>query len=186
MAWYLRAAAVTRFPLQQPETKCGLALTAILQPPLRKHSRCSAHGSNFATAPCSLHDVQLTAGIGSKPSRPSVTARMRLERRLRPPSEAYQLDEPNEIPYKSASTGSEAKSSSRSAGLAIGGGAVAAVSQSYSKLKEKLGSQSSRQYDQQILAVSGPALIALAADPLLSLIDTAFVGQLGPAQLVRC
>jgi len=37
--------------------------------------------------------------------------------------------------------------------------------------------------DREILALAGPALGALAAGPLVSLIDTAFVGQLGAAPL---
>ncbi|MGI9543072.1 MAG: MATE family efflux transporter, partial [Cyclobacteriaceae bacterium] len=38
-------------------------------------------------------------------------------------------------------------------------------------------------YDREIWALAWPALGALAADPLVSLIDTAFVGQLGATQL---
>jgi MATE family multidrug resistance protein len=41
----------------------------------------------------------------------------------------------------------------------------------------------SRGYDREILALAVPALGALAADPLVSLIDTAFVGRLGPLPL---
>jgi MATE family multidrug resistance protein len=41
----------------------------------------------------------------------------------------------------------------------------------------------SRRYDREILALAVPALGALAADPLVSLIDTAFVGRLGPVPL---
>lgn len=63
------------------------------------------------------------------------------------------------------------------------GSFITAAGLLYTKVKRQLGIQSSRNYDDQILAVSGPALIALAADPLLSLIDTAFVGKLGPAEL---
>lgn len=186
MTWHLREAAVIRSPFQQPETSRGLAVSSVLRPPLRERSLWSAHRSGIATAPLSLREVQSKAGI-SKSSGPSAAARMRLERHFQPPSETYhdQPDEPNELPQNSVNKVSEAKSEDRTSGLATGGGAVAAVGRSYSKLKAKLGFQSSRQYDQQILAVSGPALIALAADPLLSLIDTAFVGQLGPAQLVR-
>ena len=43
----------------------------------------------------------------------------------------------------------------------------------------------SRRHDAAIAAIAGPALLSLAADPLLSLVDTAFVGRLGPAELVR-
>jgi Na+-driven multidrug efflux pump len=35
----------------------------------------------------------------------------------------------------------------------------------------------------EVLALALPALGALAADPLVSLVDTAFVGRLGPAAL---
>ena len=41
----------------------------------------------------------------------------------------------------------------------------------------------SRRYDREILALAVPALGALAADPLVSLIDTAFVGRLGRVEL---
>ena len=41
----------------------------------------------------------------------------------------------------------------------------------------------SRRYDREILALAVPALGALAADPLVSLIDTAFVGRLGRVPL---
>ena len=37
--------------------------------------------------------------------------------------------------------------------------------------------------DREILALALPALGALAADPLVSLIDTAFVGRLGAPEL---
>lgn len=40
-----------------------------------------------------------------------------------------------------------------------------------------------RRYDREILALAIPALGALAADPLVSLIDTAFVGRLGRVPL---
>jgi hypothetical protein len=39
-------------------------------------------------------------------------------------------------------------------------------------------------HDSAILSLAGPALLALAADPLLSMVDTAFVGQLGAPELV--
>ena len=39
-------------------------------------------------------------------------------------------------------------------------------------------------HDSAILAMAGPALLALAADPLLSMVDTGFVGQIGSAELV--
>mmetsp|Transcript_17645 Transcript_17645/g.53035 ORF Transcript_17645/g.53035 Transcript_17645/m.53035 type:complete len:250 (-) Transcript_17645:684-1433(-) len=71
----------------------------------------------------------------------------------------------------------------RSSGLTVST-VSAAVTQLYRRAKRRLRLQPSQQYDAQILAISGPAVIALAADPLLSLIDTAFVGRLGPAQLV--
>ena len=40
-----------------------------------------------------------------------------------------------------------------------------------------------RAYDRQILRLAIPALGALLADPLVSLVDTAFVGRLGPTSL---
>lgn len=40
-------------------------------------------------------------------------------------------------------------------------------------------------YDEQIINLAGPALLTLAADPLLSIVDTAFVGKLGANELVR-
>lgn len=40
-----------------------------------------------------------------------------------------------------------------------------------------------RRYDREIFALAVPALGALAADPLVSLVDTAFVGRLGAVQL---
>ena len=41
----------------------------------------------------------------------------------------------------------------------------------------------SRSPDRQILRLAIPALGALAADPLVSLVDTAFVGRLGSSEL---
>ena len=38
-------------------------------------------------------------------------------------------------------------------------------------------------YDAEILALAGPTLVALAADPLLSVVDTVFAGRLGPGEL---
>ena len=38
-------------------------------------------------------------------------------------------------------------------------------------------------YDKEIFALALPALGSLAIDPLVSLVDTAFVGRLGAAQL---
>ena len=40
-----------------------------------------------------------------------------------------------------------------------------------------------RSYDRRILAIGVPALGALAADPLISLVDTAFVGRLSTTSL---
>ncbi|MCY4650626.1 MAG: MATE family efflux transporter [bacterium] len=40
-----------------------------------------------------------------------------------------------------------------------------------------------RTWDRRILALAAPALAALVADPLLSLVDTAFVGRLGRVEL---
>jgi hypothetical protein len=58
------------------------------------------------------------------------------------------------------------------------------VSTAYTWLKRQLRIQPSRRHDADIAAIAGPALLSLAADPLLSLVDTAFVGRLGPAELV--
>lgn len=58
------------------------------------------------------------------------------------------------------------------------------ISSAYAQLKRQLRFQPSRRHDAEILAIAGPALLSLAADPLLSLVDTAFVGRLGPAELV--
>ena len=41
----------------------------------------------------------------------------------------------------------------------------------------------SRSYDRDIIALALPALGALAADPLVSLVDTAFVGRLNATAL---
>lgn len=38
-------------------------------------------------------------------------------------------------------------------------------------------------YDAEILALAGPTLVALAADPLLSVVDTVLAGRLGPGEL---
>ncbi len=42
---------------------------------------------------------------------------------------------------------------------------------------------SGKRWDRRILALAAPALAALVADPLLSLVDTAFVGRLGRVEL---
>ena len=39
-------------------------------------------------------------------------------------------------------------------------------------------------YDKEIMNLAIPAVLALAADPLLGIIDTAFVGRLGDNHLV--
>src|SRR5690625_7840745 len=41
----------------------------------------------------------------------------------------------------------------------------------------------SRRFDRQIFALALPALGTLAADPLVTLVDTAWVGRLGPVPL---
>ena len=58
------------------------------------------------------------------------------------------------------------------------------VGSAYGWLTRQLRIQPSRRHDADIAAIAGPALLSLAADPLLSLVDTAFVGRLGPAELV--
>lgn len=44
--------------------------------------------------------------------------------------------------------------------------------------------QPTTELDSSILGLALPAVLALAADPLLSIVDTAFVGHLGPSALV--
>lgn len=46
-----------------------------------------------------------------------------------------------------------------------------------------MNGESRRRWDRRILALAAPALGALVADPLLSLVDTAFVGRLGRVEL---
>lgn len=58
------------------------------------------------------------------------------------------------------------------------------ASGAYAWLKRRLRFHPSRRHDTEIAAIAVPALLSLAADPLLSLVDTAFVGRLGPAELV--
>ncbi|MEE9227485.1 MAG: MATE family efflux transporter, partial [Acidimicrobiia bacterium] len=40
-----------------------------------------------------------------------------------------------------------------------------------------------RRYDRMIIGLALPALGALAADPLITLVDTAFVGRIGTTEL---
>ena len=47
------------------------------------------------------------------------------------------------------------------------------------------GLRPSNRHDTAIWALAVPALLALATDPLLGIVDTAFVGRLGPEELVR-
>ena len=46
-----------------------------------------------------------------------------------------------------------------------------------------MSGDSERNWNRRILALAVPALAALVADPLLSLVDTAFVGRLGRVEL---
>ena len=46
------------------------------------------------------------------------------------------------------------------------------------------GSWLSSEYDATIWALAGPTLLALASDPLLAVVDTAIIGQLGSQDLV--
>ena len=48
-----------------------------------------------------------------------------------------------------------------------------------------VGIRPSGRHDAAIWDLAGPAVLALAADPLLGVVDTAFVGRLGPEALVR-
>lgn len=50
---------------------------------------------------------------------------------------------------------------------------------------ERVGIRPSDQHDAAVWNLAGPAVLALAADPLLGVVDTAFVGRLGPEALVR-
>ena len=49
----------------------------------------------------------------------------------------------------------------------------------------RIGIRPSGRHDAAIWDLAGPAVLALAADPLLGVVDTAFVGRLGPEALVR-
>jgi hypothetical protein len=48
----------------------------------------------------------------------------------------------------------------------------------------RAGIRPSGRHDTAIWELAGPAVLALAADPLLGVVDTAFVGRLGPEALV--
>lgn len=50
--------------------------------------------------------------------------------------------------------------------------------------RESAGSWWSSQFDKDIFALAVPAALALAADPLLGMVDTALVGRLGSDELV--
>lgn len=68
---------------------------------------------------------------------------------------------------------------SEAAGPAVGGSAV----------QDKVRGSSSwqcwtSQHDKDILALALPAALALAADPLLGMVDTALIGRLGADELV--
>ncbi|GMH35670.1 hypothetical protein BSKO_03538 [Bryopsis sp. KO-2023] len=49
--------------------------------------------------------------------------------------------------------------------------------------EQRVRSLLTSKYDKQIIGLAGPALLTLAADPLLSIVDTAFVGRLGSNEL---
>lgn len=53
-----------------------------------------------------------------------------------------------------------------------------------SKKQHSLKSWLSSQYDKDIFSLAVPAALALAADPLLGMVDTALVGRLGSEELV--
>ena len=55
----------------------------------------------------------------------------------------------------------------------------------YRRLLARCGLHPSSRHDAAIWALAGPAVLALATDPLLGIVDTAFVGRLGPEELVR-
>lgn len=48
-----------------------------------------------------------------------------------------------------------------------------------------MGIRPSDRHDGPVWDLAAPAVLALAADPLLGVVDTAFVGRLGPEALVR-
>eukprot|EP00955_Chlamydomonas_euryale_P054728 355922-Chlamydomonas_euryale.AAC.8 len=50
--------------------------------------------------------------------------------------------------------------------------------------RARLSSLLTSPYDSVILSLAAPAILALAADPLLAIVDTAIVGQLGSNELV--
>ena len=50
---------------------------------------------------------------------------------------------------------------------------------------ERVGIRPSDRHDGPVWDLAAPAVLALAADPLLGVVDTAFVGRLGPEALVR-
>jgi hypothetical protein len=55
----------------------------------------------------------------------------------------------------------------------------------YQRFLSRLGLNPDAANDESIIALAVPAVLALAADPLLSLVDTAYVGRIGPDELVR-
>ncbi len=55
---------------------------------------------------------------------------------------------------------------------------------SLSRVKRRLQRALRSPYDQAIWSLAAPAVLALAADPLLGMVDTAFVGRLGQEHLV--
>lgn len=55
----------------------------------------------------------------------------------------------------------------------------------YRRLLALCGLRPNNTHDPAIWALAGPAVLALATDPLLGIVDTAFVGRLGPEELVR-
>lgn len=59
-------------------------------------------------------------------------------------------------------------------------GAAPAPTSAWARLHQALSSP----YDHAIFTLAAPAVLALAAEPLLGIIDTAFMGQLGADNLV--
>ncbi|KAG1676823.1 hypothetical protein FOA52_010332 [Chlamydomonas sp. UWO 241] len=82
-----------------------------------------------------------------------------------------------------SSSSSSTSRSARELDAAPGRGGGEGSRQWWSQLQERAGALLSSPYDSVILSLSGPAILALAADPLLSIVDTAIVGQLGSGEL---
>lgn len=161
-----------------PAFNIAFPLLAPAQPQPRTLPRQSARGP----APCCAvaeQDAELSRDVQSR-LRSGCKVEARPGAQQHEPEPAAQQSRHGRLPRSVPATAPP-----RGGGSLTAGGASLAVTTQYRRLKRRLKLQPSQQYDDRILAISGPAVIALAADPLLSLIDTAFVGRLGPAELVN-